>query len=407
MQRLSANLRGLDTHRTLLIMGSTILLLHLLGFGSVLAAAQGGPRLALSFGVAVAAYTLGMRHAFDADHIAAIDNTTRKLRQDGLKPLSVGFWFSLGHSTVVIALALMVIVGTRRLYGLVAAAHSPLHSLGAVVGTLVSALFLFVIASLNLRSLISTLRTAHTDGNAPPDLPGGPLQFLFGRLLKGVRRPAGMYPVGLLFGLGFDTATEVVLLATTASAAAAPLPWYGVLALPFLFAAGMSLCDTLDGIWMQYAYTWTLIRPERRRTWNVSVTLLSLVAAFTVGSMEIAGLVAQTWPWAARATAFLTGADSSRVGIIMVVSLLLAWLLALGLWHENGLRKPLRAVLDTGRHNVEEQRRSPHERPARNMAAIGPEQSAGQDPLATRATGAAFAAHGGSTGPPCDRVRRS
>ncbi len=314
-------------------MGGAVGLLHVVGWGLFALAAVRSPDGAVSFGVAVTAYTLGMRHAFDADHIAAIDNTTRKLREDGETPFSVGLWFSLGHSTIVFALACALAAMAGRIYGSIAGPTAFLHSVGGIMGTLVSALFLYAIASLNLKSLIDTLRAA--GGGKQPPVFGGPLFRIFGRLLLRIRRPSGMYPVGLLFGLGFDTATEVALLATTAGAAMGPLPWYGVLALPCLFAAGMSLCDSVDGISMQYAYDWSLLQPRRRLLWNTCVTGLSVAVAFVVGTIELLTLMGGA---AEGGTfGFLHHLNLGYVGMGIALVLLLGWLFVLVLWRE---RKP-------------------------------------------------------------------
>ncbi len=315
-------------------MGAAIGLLHLLGWGLIGMAEAQSHSQALSLGVALTAYTLGMRHAFDADHIAAIDNTTRKLRQDGRVPLSTGFWFSLGHSTVVFVLALALAFAAGRIYGGIVGGSSWLHSVGGVLGTLVSALFLYAIAALNLQGLRETLRAS--GGTSPPSSVGGPLFRIFGRVVQRIRRPSGMYPVGLLFGLGFDTATEVALLATTAGAAMAPLPWYGVVALPCLFAAGMSICDTLDGIAMQYAYDWSLLQPGRRRLWNVWVTGVSVMVAFGVGTIELLGLAGGWLHRTARIAAGPPSLDPTRLGVAVVLLLLVSWLSALLLWRERG-----------------------------------------------------------------------
>lgn len=291
----------------------------------------------ISLGVAVTAYTLGMRHAFDADHIAAIDNTTRKLRQDGQTPLSVGFWFSLGHSTVVVVLALGLVIAAHRIYGIVDNPASALRSVGGLLGTLVSALFLYAIAALNLKGLVAMLRCARTAVGDQPDAviaSGGPLYRVFGRLIARIRRPSGMYPVGLLFGLGFDTATEVALLAMTVSTATTPLPAYGVLALPCLFAAGMSLCDTIDGITMQYAYDWSLLQPKRRLLWNAAVTGLSVGVAFGVGTLEILGLLAQAWPKAKEVLGPLSRIDLGHLGLLIALGLVASWLLVMIFWHK-------------------------------------------------------------------------
>jgi high-affinity nickel-transport protein len=252
---------------------------------------------AFGLGVGVTAYTLGLRHAFDADHIGAIDNTTRRLTGAGERPLSVGFWFSLGHSTVVFALTALVGLGAR-------AGGARLHAAAGVIGPAVSGTFLLAIGLLNLGTLLAPTR----------DAPAGLLLRFYGRATRAVRAPWQMYPVGLLFGLGFDTATEVALLATAGAAAAGGLPFYAVLCLPLLFAAGMSLLDTLDGAFMAFAYGWS----PAGRTYTVAVTGMSVIVALGVGGAELLSL--------AGARVDLGGA-----GFVIAGLFALAWAVALGI----------------------------------------------------------------------------
>jgi high-affinity nickel-transport protein len=224
---------------------------------------------AAGLGLGLTAYTLGLRHAFDADHIGAIDNTTRRLTRAGERPLSVGFWFSLGHSTVVLGLTALVALGAS-------AGRLPVPAAADVIGPVVSGSFLVAIGLLNLGLL-----------RAGDPAPRGLLTRVYGRATRAVRAPWQMYPVGLLFGLGFDTATEVALLATAGAAAAGGLPVYAVLCLPLLFAAGMSLLDTLDGAFMSCAYGWALTEPARKQAYNVAVTGLSVAVALGVGALEL------------------------------------------------------------------------------------------------------------------------
>jgi high-affinity nickel-transport protein len=246
-------------------------------------------------GVGVTAYTLGLRHAFDADHIGAIDNTTRRLTEPGRRPLSVGLWFSLGHSTVVFGLTALVGLGAR-------AGGARLHEAAGLIGPAVSGTFLVAIGLLNLAALLAP----------SPQAPGGVLTRVFGRATRAVRAPWQMYPVGLLFGLGFDTATEVALLATAGAAAAGGLPFYAVLCLPLLFAAGMSLLDTLDGAFMAFAYGWS----AAGRTYTRVVTGLSVIVALVVGGAELLSL--------AGPHVDLTSAGYAIAGLFVV-----AWAVAL------------------------------------------------------------------------------
>lgn len=280
-------------------MAAVIIALHLAGW--LLLAAAGEPDAggaALSVGIGVTAYTLGLRHAFDADHIAAIDTTTRKIVGDGGKPVSVGFWFSLGHSTIVFTLTLALALGARALTGPLEEEDSTLHQVTGIIGTGVSGVFLYVIAGINLALLIAAIRTYRRvrsgemseDEAAAQAAPKGPLTRMFAGLFRSIRRPWQMYPIGVLFGFGFDTATEIGLLVLAATGVAAGVPWYALLSLPLLFAAGMSLLDTTDGLVMRYVYGWAFGRPRRRMTYDIAVTALSVAVAFIVGSIEILAL---------------------------------------------------------------------------------------------------------------------
>jgi len=248
-------------------------------------------------GTAFLAYSFGLRHAVDADHIAAIDNVTRKLMQEGKRPVAVGFMFSLGHSTIVF-------VGAAVLAGTALSLQHHVDSvrhLGGIVGTLVSALFLFGIAIVNLfvlRSIYLTFqRVRHGDPYDDEDfdllLSGrGFLSRFFRPMFALIRKSAHMYPLGVLFGLGFDTATEIGLLGISASEAAKGLPFGAVLIFPTLFAAGMSLIDTTDNILMLGAYGWAFIKPIRKLYYNMTITLVSVAVALFVGGIEALGLVA-------------------------------------------------------------------------------------------------------------------
>jgi high-affinity nickel-transport protein len=237
-------------------------------------------QFALLLPLGVTAYLLGLRHAVDPDHIAAIDGTTRKLLHEGQKAVSVGFYFSLGHSTIVVILSVLVAI-----FGTVLKAHFPaLHSAGAVVGTWVSALFLLVIAAANIVVLLEILRGRRSDADG--GLPGGILTRILRPALGMVRCSAHMYPVGVLFGLGFDTATEVALLGISAASGAGGMPVAYILLLPALFAAGMSLVDTMEGVAMLGAYGWAYLQPARRILYNVNMTLLTVTIALFVGGAE-------------------------------------------------------------------------------------------------------------------------
>jgi high-affinity nickel-transport protein len=304
-------------------------------------------------GIGVTAYTLGMRHAFDADHIAAIDNTTRKLMQDGRRPLSVGFWFSLGHSSVVFALAFLLSIGVRSVASPVRDDNSGLHDVTGWVGTTVSGTFLYLIAFINLVILAGIwkvfrrMREGHFDEAALEEHLDnrGFMNRLLGRVTKSVTKPWQMYPLGLLFGLGFDTATEVALLVLAGSGAASGLPWYAILCLPVLFAAGMCLLDTIDGSFMNFAYEWAFSKPVRKVYYNLTITGLSVAVALIIGTVELLGLVADKaglhgafWDW-------ISGLDLNIVGYVIVGLFFATWMIAMAVWKFAGIEEKWSAGL--------------------------------------------------------------
>jgi nickel/cobalt transporter (NiCoT) family protein len=307
--------------------------LHVAGFGLLLgvvtpAHLQLGTG-AFGVGVGITAYTLGMRHAFDADHIGAIDNTTRKLLGEGQRPLGVGFFFALGHASVVFLLAVGLAAGIHGLSGGVADDGSTLHQATGVIGPLVSGSFLLLIGLLNLVALAGIVRIFRRMRRGQLDeaelerqlQARGLMSRVYGRAARSVHASWQMYPVGLLFGLGFDTATEVALLATAGSAAAGGLPVSAILCLPILFAAGMTLLDTLDGAFMTLAYGWAFARPVRKVFYNVTITALSVAVALGVGSIE---LLSTATGW--------SGIDLNEVGYVVVAVFAVTWALALAVW---------------------------------------------------------------------------
>jgi nickel/cobalt transporter (NiCoT) family protein len=325
-------------------MAAFILALHVIGwFTLVVIVAPEHYSLGtktFGIGIGVTAYTLGMRHAFDADHIAAIDNTTRKLMHEGKRPLSVGFWFSLGHSSIVFALALLLSLGVKALAGPVENGNSALHSVTGWIGTTVSGSFLYLIAIINIVimagiwKVFRQMRSGHFDEDALEEQLNkrGFMNRLLGRLTKAIRKPWQMYPLGLLFGLGFDTATEVALLVLAGSGAASGLPWYAILCLPVLFAAGMSLLDTIDGSFMNFAYGWAFSKPVRKVYYNLTVTGLSVAVALIIGTVELLGLIAEKadlhgpfWDW-------VSGLDLNTIGYAIVGLFFATWAVALLVW---------------------------------------------------------------------------
>ena len=292
------------------------------------------------FGTGALAYTLGMRHAFDADHIAAIDNTTRKLVSDGKRPLSVGFFFSLGHSSIVFIMALLLNFGIRALDEQVKNDNSGLHTVTGVIGTTVSGTFLYIIALLNLIILVGivkvfrqmrTGRYSDEELDAQLDKRGLMNRFL-GPIARRADAPWKMYPIGMLFGLGFDTASEVALLVLAGSAVVSGLPFYAILSLPILFAAGMCLFDTIDGCFMNFAYDWAFAKPVRKVYYNLTITGLSVFVAVFIGTIEILGLIGSEYNLSGGFWAFVGNLDINKAGLVIVAIFVLTWIAALAIW---------------------------------------------------------------------------
>jgi high-affinity nickel-transport protein len=358
MRRFRRSLNRQD-RRALLGMAGVVVGLHLIGFGVLFGLVipahyrLGGAHPVFSVGVGVLAYTFGLRHAFDADHIAAVDNTTRKLLADNAekelagvpadsvrKPLSVGFWFSLGHSTVVFALAILLSFGVKALAGQVTNSNSGLHSTTGVIGASVSGVFLWVLGILNLIVLLGIVKVFREMRRGEFDEQQleehlnrrGFMNRLLGGLTKSVRKAWHIYPIGVLFGLGFDTATEVGLLVLAGGAAAFNLPFYAILLLPILFAAGMSLMDTIDGVFMNAAYGWAFAKPVRKVFYNLTITAMSVAVALVIGTIELLGALADqakitTGPIASVANIPLDYAGYGIAGLF-----LLSWAVALVVW---------------------------------------------------------------------------
>ncbi len=251
----------------------------------------------LLLGTAFLAYSFGLRHAFDADHIAAIDNVTRKLMQEDKRPVGVGFFFSLGHSTVVVGLTVLIALTATALAG----RYFAFKEVGGIIGTLVSALFLFAIAAANIFVLVQVWRTFQSvkrGGRLVEDdldvmlAQRGFFGRIFRHLFRLIERSWQMYPLGLLFGLGFDTATEVGLLGISATQASAGMPIWSILVFPALFTAGMALMDTTDSVLMLGAYGWAFVKPIRKLYYNLTITAVSVIAALVIGGIEALGLIA-------------------------------------------------------------------------------------------------------------------
>jgi high-affinity nickel-transport protein len=331
--------------RTVAMMGAVVIGLHAVGFFLLIAVVAPrhyylGASGAFAVGTGLTAYTLGLRHAFDADHISAIDNTTRKLMGEGKRPMSVGFFFSLGHSTIVFMLAFLFAIGIKALGGQVKNDNSQLHNVTNWIGTGVSGAFLYVIAALNLAILwgiVKVFREMRSGNYDEAQLEHqldtrGLMNRFFGRFTKTISKPWQMYPVGVLFGLGFDTASEVALLFLAAGAAGAGLPFYAILCLPLLFAAGMSLLDTIDGSFMNFAYGWAFSKPVRKVFYNLTITGLSVLVALVIGTIELGGIVAQHLDAQGSFWVWFENIDINQLGFIIVGMFLATWAIALSIW---------------------------------------------------------------------------
>ncbi|MBO0685521.1 MAG: HoxN/HupN/NixA family nickel/cobalt transporter [Candidatus Dormibacteraeota bacterium] len=297
LQGLAAGIDAGERRRLGLFL-SAIVAIHVAGWGALLTYGAGHPGFVALGGLA---YTFGLRHAFDPDHIAAIDNSTRKLLQQGRRPVGVGFFFAVGHSTVVLALALGLGFAARAVLDGVVSGHGELRSVGGMIGTGISGMFLVLIAVLNLVILVDIARSYRRLQSGKVDrraleaelIAGGLLSRVFGRLFGLVDQSWHLAPIGLVFGLGFDTASEVALLSISAGAAAQSLPFMAVVSLPIIFAAGMSLMDTADGVFMAKAYSWAFSNPVRKVLYNFTMTSLSVFVAFFIGALEISQILIQ------------------------------------------------------------------------------------------------------------------
>jgi high-affinity nickel-transport protein len=305
-------------------------------------------------GLATLAYTFGLRHAFDADHIAAIDNTTRKLLQDGKRPLGTGFFFSLGHSTIVFSLTAGLVLAAETVHSQI----PTLQAYGSTIGASVSGSFLLLIGALNLVVLLDVvgvfrrMKRGHYDEQ---DLERALLKqgFLSRFLLKrvGSRIDASwkMYPLGIMFGLGFDTATEIGLLAVAAGVATHHVPFLAVISLPLVFAAGMSLMDTADGAFMSHAYGWAFSSPVRKVYYNISVTSLSVAVAWMVGAIELLQVLAAKLTLHGPFWSLLESLDLGRLGYLVVGLFVATWLCSVTVWKTRRVEQRWSALLGVER----------------------------------------------------------
>jgi high-affinity nickel-transport protein len=330
----------------LIAMYGVIAGLHVAGFAILFLFVLPSHYQGLGVGVAVLAYTLGLRHAFDADHISAIDNCTRKVlgERQGTgapRPLGFGFFFSLGHSTVVVAIGTGIVVAEKTVFGAVSDSGSGLERFGGLFGTAVSAVFLLLIGLLNLVVLAGIVRVfaamrrgEYDEAELERQLANrGFFYRFFGRWMKVITREWQLYPVGVLFGLGFDTATEVALLATTALLASQHIPWYAIGCLPVLFTAGMTLMDTTDGLFMNLAYGWAFFNPVRKVYYNLAITGLSVIICFFIGAIEALSLLPQEVKGLHHGFwGFVSDFNLNTAGFVIVAMFVLTWLGALLIW---------------------------------------------------------------------------
>jgi high-affinity nickel-transport protein len=330
-------------------MYSSILALHVIGFSVFIAFVVPSHYKGLGIGIAVTAYTLGLRHAFDADHISAIDNTTRKVMNERVgsaapRPFAFGYFFSLGHSTIVLTIGVGLVIAVKAVFPAVSNNGSGLERFGGLFGTAVSASFLFLIGLLNLAILLGIVkvframkRGEYDEAKLEAHLENrGFMYRFFGRWMKTITKEWQLYPVGVLFGMGFDTATEVALLTTTAYLAShGNIPWYAVLCLPILFTAGMGLMDTTDGIFMNLAYGWAFFNPVRKVYYNLAITGLSVAICFFIGIIETLGVFPYELKGLSHSSGFwgfMYNFNINTAGFVIVGMFVGTWAVAMLVW---------------------------------------------------------------------------
>jgi high-affinity nickel-transport protein len=333
-----------DEWRRMALMFGFIAFLHISGALLMWKATTGNFELSdgtlFGWGTAVLAYTLGMRHAFDADHISAIDNTTRKLMSEGQRPLAVGFFFSLGHSSVVAALAILLNFGIKAVGTQLKDENSALHHYTGLIGLTVSGTFLMLIAILNLIILSSIVgvffkmrKGLFSEEELEKHLNSrGLLMRFFGPIARRIDKSWKMYPLGILFGLGFDTATEIGLLVLAGSSVIAGLPWWAVISLPLFFAGGMSLLDTIDGSFMNFAYGWAFSKPVRKVYYNIIITGLSVGVALFVGGLEICQVIAEQLNLSGGFWDYALAFNLNSAGYFIVAAFVIVWAIGLLIW---------------------------------------------------------------------------
>src|SRR5438094_6314830 len=327
-----------------------VVVLHLVGWGLFLYYARHNPALA---GLGSLAYTFGLRHAFDADHIAAIDNTTRKFLQDGKRSMGVGFFFSLGHSTIVFSLAAGLAIAGKTVNSKIPG----FQNVGGYVGASVSCTFLLLIGLLNLLVLLDVLgvfrqmkRGAYNQQKLEEALQNQGLmsRFFLKRVGDRINASWKMYPLGVLFGLGFDTATEIGLLAIAAGVATHNVPFLAIISLPIIFAAGMSLMDTADGAFMSHAYGWAFSNPIRKVYYNITVTSLSVSVALVIGMIELLQVTAAKFSFEGGFWDFLDNLDFGNIGYVVVGLFVVSWAFSVLLWKTRRIEDRWRAMVENG-----------------------------------------------------------
>jgi high-affinity nickel-transport protein len=310
-----------------------IVILHIFGILCLFMAARHNPAL---WGLGLLAYTLGLRHAFDVDHIAAIDNTVRKLVQQKRNSFGVGFYFSLGHSTVVF----LMVIATALSVQWVQKEMPQFQEVGGMIGASVSGLFLLMIGVFNFAILVNLYKLFRKFRNGQHNTDEfdkllqarGFFSRMIGPFYKFIGKSWHVYPLGFLFGLGFDTASEISLIAISASAAKEAIPFSGILAFPILFAAGMSMMDTADGIFMTTAYRWAFDTPLRKLYYNLSVTTLAVVAALLIGVVELTQVISSKLGWVGGFWVWIQNINFGTLGYILVILFVMSWAISYGIW---------------------------------------------------------------------------
>ncbi len=323
------------------IIFSVLLTITALGFSAAFVIGKIAVALA---GLGIVTYVFGLRHGVDADHIAAIDNTTRKLMQEGKRPFTVGMWFSLGHSTVVVALIIGLVIATRS----VAANIPALQSAGAAIGTLVSGSFLWIIGLINvvivfgIYKVFKTLKQGKLNQAELDNLleNRGFMNRFFRTLYRIITEPWHIYPIGVLFGLGFDTASEVALIAISVGIGVSTnIPLYYILILPLMFTCGMVTIDTADGVTMRAAYSWAFLNPIRKIYYNLTVTVISVLVAWAIGTVELLQVLSTEFNLSGWFWSWLNALNFEMLGFGIVIIFILSWMFSFGYWRYKQLDK--------------------------------------------------------------------